>query len=419
MKNGKYILAILICFLLPSVNSHAQQLERKVALSAYIYNFAKNILWQNEDAIKEFHFLVVGQDDGVVQEMKKLSSRKLRNKSIKVLSASRLKDFSNVNLIFLLNGKDEELARVFDLVEGKNILLVSDNYKDERVMMINFYDTENGTLRFKINKPNIINQHLRIMDDMILLGGTEIDVANLYHEAQQSLRELQKHSDLLEGNLAQLEKTIAEKNKEVQISKDSLLSQTLRIQSQQNVLLNQGVLLKQRESELLFQDEHILKQQQLSTLQTQRLNKLSKNLDEGSRLYEKQKKDILHQRSEIDAQARILKNQGQTINRQRYVVFSLFTLIVMVAVIVFSILRNYKVKKKLAIELENRVMERTNDLNLLNEQLKVELAERKLAEESLRMSEERYRYLFEQNPANMLIYDYQTLQLLASQRKLL
>jgi PAS domain-containing protein len=58
-------------------------------------------------------------------------------------------------------------------------------------------------------------------------------------------------------------------------------------------------------------------------------------------------------------------------------------------------------------------MERTEALKILNKQLQVELGEKEKAEELLRVSEERYRFLFERNPAPMLIYDPASLKLLA------
>jgi PAS domain S-box-containing protein len=52
-------------------------------------------------------------------------------------------------------------------------------------------------------------------------------------------------------------------------------------------------------------------------------------------------------------------------------------------------------------------------LNELNEQLLTELKEHKQAEASLRLSEAKYRFLFERSPASMLIYELKTLSLLA------
>jgi PAS domain S-box-containing protein len=48
-----------------------------------------------------------------------------------------------------------------------------------------------------------------------------------------------------------------------------------------------------------------------------------------------------------------------------------------------------------------------------HKQLEKGLKERSIAEATLRLSEEKYRFLFERNPASMLIYDRSTLQILA------
>jgi peptidoglycan-associated lipoprotein len=48
--------------------------------------------------------------------------------------------------------------------------------------------TKEKTMKFEINKANILNQGLKVLPDMVLLGGTEIDVAKLYKESQDTLR---------------------------------------------------------------------------------------------------------------------------------------------------------------------------------------------------------------------------------------
>ncbi len=99
----------------------------------------------------------------------------------------------NVHLIYIANDKLGTLVNTFDSIEGKSILLVSDGYDDKRIVMINVFETEDKTMQFEINKANIINQGLTVLPDMVLLGGTEIDVAEIYRESQQSLHGLQKH----------------------------------------------------------------------------------------------------------------------------------------------------------------------------------------------------------------------------------
>lgn len=388
-------------------SSDAQIVAREAAISAYIYNFAKNIVWQNEEEIQEFRFLVIGNDQEIFRQLTTLSKVKtLKNKPIRVSSFVSASDLDSFQLIFITEDNNVDYIKIFDKVEGKNILLVSDQYQDKRLIMINFFDSEDGTLHFEINKANIINQHLEIMHDMILLGGTEIDVAELYREGQQSLRSLQKYSDDLENKITQLQLATEIKTQEVRAMQDSLKKQVMNVLKQQKVLDQQSVLLKQREKELNDQLHKIEQQERILTMQKQDIASQEKKLEKG---YEKLQK----QTTEIKLQSKILRKQGLIIHRQRILMILLLIIVLLTAILIITISYNYRQKQRINRELEKRVMERTEALKILNKQLQVELGEKEKAEELLRVSEERYRFLFERNPAPMLIYDPASLKLLA------
>src|SRR3989339_243799 len=120
MKNKRsYALIIIACCLFFNLNSIAQQVSREVAVSAYIYNFAKNIQWQTEDSLNEFHFLIIGQDETIFRELTTLSETKtIRNKAIRVSSSTSLNNIDKAQLIFVAKGNEENLLNIFDRVEG-------------------------------------------------------------------------------------------------------------------------------------------------------------------------------------------------------------------------------------------------------------------------------------------------------------
>src|SRR5262249_44029078 len=69
-------------------------------------------------------------------------------------------------------------------------------------------------------------------------------------------------------------------------------------------------------------------------------------------------------------------------------------------------------EKRLRAGLENQVRERTAALDSANNELQREISLRKQGEEELRQSKERYRFLFDENPQPMWIYDLETFQFL-------
>lgn len=402
------ICIFLICIITPLIQINAQQIKRDVAISAYIYNFAKNVQWQNEESIQEFHFLVIGDDKNIIKELTTLSKTKtLRKKPIKVSSSTSLDNTDNIHLIFVTKESEGKLLKIYDKIEGKNILLISDSYDDKRIIMINFYDSKDGNLLFEINKANIINQRLNIMPDMVLLGGTTIDVAALYYEEQQSLRSLQKQIQSHDSTLNFLKKAITLKTKEAQANIQNLNEQTVKIQEQQKILDEQSLLLKKKEQELALKTLLIYEQQKLYERQKKELYDLSVNVSEGTELLNKQKKEIESKKAEIQLQTQALDKQGSQIVRQRNLITLFIIISILVAILVLTVFIAYKKIKKLNKSLEKRVSDRTQELNDANQQLQVELAERKLAEEALKKSEERFRLTLDNMLEGCQIIDYE------------
>ncbi|HTL54259.1 MAG TPA: ATP-binding protein [Candidatus Limnocylindrales bacterium] len=76
-------------------------------------------------------------------------------------------------------------------------------------------------------------------------------------------------------------------------------------------------------------------------------------------------------------------------------------------------LRLEQEQRQLRAKLEVQVKTRTAELDQVNEDLQREISLRKQGEEELRKSKEQYRFLFEENPESMWIFDLETLRFLA------
>jgi PAS domain S-box-containing protein len=76
-------------------------------------------------------------------------------------------------------------------------------------------------------------------------------------------------------------------------------------------------------------------------------------------------------------------------------------------------LRTEDEEKKMRSQLQLQVKERTVQLDRANDELQHEIVLRRQGEQELRNSKEQYRFLFDENPQPMWIYDLQTFQFLA------
>ncbi len=377
---------VLTLYLLFNLQAGGQKVQRHIAVRAYLYNIAKNIEWPDENVINEFNFLVLGNDENIINELKNLSkSRTLRNKPIRIIASKVLPDsLANIQLIFITAGFFRETASIIDYIQNKNILLVTDGYPDKNLVMINFYDTKEGNLLFEINRANIINQHLKILPDIVFAGGTEIDVAELYREGQKSLYNLQKHINNLESELKNLEQTIITKTREANAIKDSLYTQSQKMHEQEKALKIQASVLDQKKAEKENQIKRIDEQQKILNEQKRMIEQQKNELITGNEMLRNQKTEIERQKSQIQSQYVILKEQNIKIHSQRRLVYLLVTVTVLVSLLGFNIFNAYRMKRKQNALLEKKVANRTHSLKVLNEKLEKELAERKKAEEEIK-----------------------------------
>jgi PAS domain S-box-containing protein len=406
-KPASVILILLLCGIASIHNADGQQMQRPRAVSAYIYNFAKNVLWQDEDRIKEFNFVIIGRDNDLLSEVQAMAgSRTLRGKPIHVMATESMDNISDAHLVFVTKEQEGVIPGVYDRIDGKNVLLVTDRAKDTRLIMINLVDSEKGTLRFEINRANILNQHLRIMDDMVLLGGTEIDVAALYRKGQQSLRGLQKRIESLEGDIGKLDHALKEKGVELQMQRDSLNTQTALVREQQTILDRQSAELKKQEATLAFQKKEIFDQKRIFDSRSQELAGQKSEIERGHQI-------LIEQNSRIAVQEKILEEKGVTISKQKNILSLLAIIIILSVLLAVTVLYGYIGKKRLTKELEIKVEERTEELRGANEKLTLELAEKRKVEAALKESEIHYRYLFERSPVPMFVFALDRLRLLA------
>jgi len=361
---------IFCCCCLFFSASNAQQLKRHEAVAAYIYNFAKNVQWQNEERIEQFIFSLYGDSKDLLVELNKLSKSKLlRGKPIKIVTSESLIDFDKVHLIYMTKDEEPLLESLFDNIEGQNILLVTEGYKDKRLIMINLYENKKGNLLFEINKANVLNQNLIILPDMILLGGTEIDVAQLYREGQHNLRTLQKQIDKIKQQINELEYTITTKSAEIEKQKSALNIHLKEIEEKEIILSSQSEKIKEYEKELKIQLEKIEVQQKLFIEKNRELEFQKEELKKGYATLQNQKRWIKKQDNEIITQSKKIEKQKRDLNEQQSILFLLIIILFLSVTLAYIFYKWYKNKNRLSNLLEQKVALRTTELKKLNEEL--------------------------------------------------
>lgn len=382
LKTYKYIALLIVVSISVSQNTFSQNTRTEI-LGAYIYNFAKLSSSPKQDKLKTYNITLISSNNEIIKEFQKIERNlKVNNKSITLTVVANAKiNFQNSCLIFIATDKTAFYNTIYDKTKGLEVLLVSENYKDKRKILLNLYDSKSNKLLFEINKGNIYQRKITIDNKVLLLGGTEIDLVKLYLNSQNRLNKVEKTLIQTQNNLGELNKQITKTQEEVTYQKNEVEKKKELIKHEENKrqqllseintfkidLENQQNAVK--ESELALQVFYDSLENTKTLLQVQ-----SDKLVKGEKTLEIQKNEILQQE-------KTLSKKDKTIDTQKNIVIAfiaVFLILLILAYLLFINLKEKKLRTKLLVKQKNEIIQKNQDLNTSLEDIK--LMQQKLIE---------------------------------------
>jgi diguanylate cyclase (GGDEF)-like protein len=309
----------------------------------YTYNFLKNIQWSESQKGDSYSLLVLTDNDLLKENFTLLTQKRGIGSHPIFIDYKRKKSLDKYNAIFIDKVMLPQYLDIYKSIEGKQTLLISVEYPDKQQIMINLTKAQTIQLNFEINRANIINQNLGISDEMILLGGTEIDVAKLYKKTRRSLEVEEEHSKKLSLKIKSskeeamlLEEQIKRQNTLLQQQNNTINNKEKEIQDQVNALA--------KKKEIIQEQEYIINAQVLAvTQQTEVINNLKENITKAKDDLEKITSQVTLRNSEIEKQQKRLNDISDK-----------------------ALLKDREIDKQNSIlsKLEKRITENQNDLIL-------------------------------------------------------
>jgi len=356
-------LLLFIVFFSLNTQVLSEQVSRNTLVAVYVVKLSENIEWPTGVQSRAFRIQVIDENKKVYDELAEIAqAAKFRGRRIEVFYSSDINIMDNVDVVYLGQDFSEKIDITLPLIGNSSTLLISDGAVNERLVMINL-NPENGSqqrLTFEINKANIINQNLSISPDIILLGGTEIDVAQLYKEGQLSLVEQQRsmaklkleqnslrellnekrvESSTLQREVTNLKKAYTKQKKLYQQEQDKLSALSNEVSEQTDLITNQQLQLSNQSEQLSMRQQQYDEVLSLITAKEAELKLQDQKVNERSKLIEKQDREIAEHRQ-------ILTEQSKTITEQKYViVLAALSALLLGGMAIFSY-RNYLSKQR-------------------------------------------------------------------------
>ena len=368
-----------LAILLLLINSlHSNEVSEEKLTVSYVYKLSNNIIWK--DNHKYFKIHVITSNTSLVNEFKILAQHlSLYNKKILITSSINTSIDNDTNVVYISKSEERNYNTIFSNTLKYPILLISNNYHKKNIVMINLFKTNDKTMNFEINRANILSRNLRIKPDLVLLGGTELDVAYLYKDTISTLsfqektlkrnKEALKKSRILLKNerkkLLNLEKSMQEKEKtliatqkkiidfnknvlelkkSIEIKNNQLDTQEKKLTDTSNKLIHTQTNLTLIQSTIDFEKKK-LKEEKIQVYQKEKLlKKLEIQIQAKTEEFEKLK-------SKIQAQNKIIGFHEETIHEQEYFLnisaLALFFFIIVVFIITYLLKKQNKTNKLL------------------------------------------------------------------------
>ena len=117
------LLLLVTLFTPPGSEPDAAQLETPSRVkSAYIFKFIRYFNWQNEGELREFKLGVVGQDELLLIEMRKVAKRiKVKNIPLVVLPVNNISEMAQFQLLFITTKAAPLLSQIAMIPFGKGL----------------------------------------------------------------------------------------------------------------------------------------------------------------------------------------------------------------------------------------------------------------------------------------------------------
>ncbi len=370
MKREKTIIFRLLILLFVSLLlcpiSYAQ-LNRSKALGAYIYNFAKLSSSAKQDSLSTYNIVLVSANKELETEFLNMKKElKVNGKDIDlIISPDADGDFKNTCLIFVGEDKKDHYSKLFKDTKDLEVLLVTENYDDKHEILLNIYETEAGKMLFEINKGNIYERKIEISEEILLMGGTEIDLVELYLNTQEELNDAEAKLAKSNMNLKLLSEQVKEAKNEVQYQNDEL-----KKQRKEGKVLNEEI--NRYKNQLTAQKRAFSKSERKLQNFNDSLERARITLAEFKNEISASEK-VLHEKEvEIISKEKTLEEKNLTIKRQKNIVAISILATLIISLLTILLLNSYRDKKrrnKLLKKQQAEISQKNHKLSEINEEV--------------------------------------------------
>lgn len=372
------LLSILLAISFGSLNAQRNAGKDKAEL---LYKLPKYFNWKiGNENIK---VAVIGGEKDVIKQLSRLSKKRYPyGRSIEATFFLQPKDLINFedafHLIYAGNEFTEQMPAVLQHAKVTGGVLVSDGWDAHKSLMVNFI-TKDGKINFEYNIRNLEENGISVSNDLKKTDAVLIDDRSLYEESEKNLlkekekvRAQREELRLQELKLAYQLKRIKKQTERIEKHQEEIEKQQRRISEQKKELTLLMIQAKEQNKQLAAATSVLEEKERAIEEQTKKLKEQQAETDRQKSILEKQKQEIAERQKKIRDQKLEIAAQTGIIRTQKNAITIFSVLLGIILILVFFILRSYRVQKKqnkLLAEQKDEIERQAKQMEEINKEL--------------------------------------------------
>jgi signal transduction histidine kinase/FixJ family two-component response regulator len=304
--------SLAIVFLTASVPAaEPEPVSRSEGKAIFVYKIFLNMTWPNENEVDRFHIGIYGKDQSLRRELKNIfRGVKVRGKPVEISTFNTLTNADSMHALIITPEHNPHLKSIAEKLRRTQTLLISELAEDKRSVMINFVDSSPNRLGFEINRSSILYEGLIPSKNILLFGGTELDIAVIHKETEA---ELSKARDAVELQREELARRQAQLNEQA----STISTQKVAINRQLGQIKEQFAQIAAQKRQIQGQNENIReKEAELFHLESS-LNSIKEALDENEFILNEKESVLAKKEADIDFYSEQILQNLERLRQQR------------------------------------------------------------------------------------------------------
>jgi len=310
MQLLKLILLLTLLF-----TSSQSSVKKELVDISYVYQLSKNIKWHNSK--KTFSIHLVSSNNSLNNQFKNLAKKmKLHGKKIVITISKDGKIPRNTDVVYITAKKNSLYKNIFEKTKNSPILLISHDYKNKKIVMINLFKTTHNTISFEINRANILSKGLGIKPEIILLGGTELDIAYLYKDTRDNLSSKEYEIKIIHNSLNKSKRSLIAKQKELSLMRKEINSFKKKNKKLKTQIKNKVLILKKTSEKIKNYNLDVEKLKKTIQERNSKISIQEKRLGTLSHKFTKTQKNLKDIQHTLELQINKQKEQKVLLDKQ-------------------------------------------------------------------------------------------------------